>query len=94
MRRIGVRELRQNASQYIRLVKAGESVEVAEHGTPVAVLAPPPERRSAESDYERLVRQGRIRKGTQDRSAVRRVPPLPGSAPTQEILDQLRAERL
>ena len=42
MRRIGIRELRQNASQYIRLVKAGETIEITEHGVLVAVLRPLP----------------------------------------------------
>jgi prevent-host-death family protein len=36
-----VRELRQHASRYLDLVKAGETVEVTERGELVAVLAPP-----------------------------------------------------
>lgn len=38
--RIGVRELRQNASQYLRRVAAGESFIVTDRGTPVAQLVP------------------------------------------------------
>jgi prevent-host-death family protein len=38
---IGVRELRQNASQYLRRVAAGESFTVTDRGTPVAQLVPP-----------------------------------------------------
>src|ERR1700710_1834364 len=41
MERIGVRELRQHASRYLALVKAGETVEVTERGQLVALLAPP-----------------------------------------------------
>lgn len=37
---IGVRELRQNASQYLRRVCAGESFTVTDRGTPVAQLVP------------------------------------------------------
>ena len=37
---IGVRELRQNLSVYLKRVKAGESLEVKERGQPVAVLTP------------------------------------------------------
>jgi prevent-host-death family protein len=37
MARIGVRELRQNASRYLALVKAGETVEVTERGVLVAL---------------------------------------------------------
>jgi prevent-host-death family protein len=42
MRQIGVRELRQNASRYLRRVAAGESFTVTDRGTPVAQLVPPP----------------------------------------------------
>jgi prevent-host-death family protein len=37
---VGVRELRQNLSVYLRRVKKGESLEVRERGQRVAVLAP------------------------------------------------------
>ena len=37
---IGVRELRQNLSVYLRRVKAGETLEVKERGHRVAVLSP------------------------------------------------------
>lgn len=43
MSRIGIRELRQNLSVHLRRVKQGETLEVTEHGRPVAVLAPLPE---------------------------------------------------
>lgn len=42
MESIGVRELRQNASVYLRRVAAGESITVTDRGVPVAVLTPPP----------------------------------------------------
>ena len=38
--RVGVRELRQSASQVLDLVKAGTTVEITEHGVPVARLVP------------------------------------------------------
>jgi len=40
---VGVRELRQDASAILRRVKAGEVIEITEHGTPVAQLTPVPE---------------------------------------------------
>lgn len=40
MKRIGVRELRQNASEYLRLVRSGETIEVTERGAPIARLVP------------------------------------------------------
>lgn len=90
MRRIGVRELRQNASKYIRLVKEGETIEVAERGTPVALLSPLP--RTPESTYERLVREGKIRPGTQDWESVKPLPPKPGAPSLSDILRGMRDE--
>jgi prevent-host-death family protein len=54
---VGVRELRQNLSQYLRRVSAGERFEVTERNQPVAVLAPLPGRSSA---LERLMASGRV----------------------------------
>jgi len=53
---IGVRELRQNLSVYLRRVKAGETLEVKERGYRVAVLAPAGAKASA---LERLIAAGR-----------------------------------
>ncbi|MFI5045936.1 MAG: type II toxin-antitoxin system Phd/YefM family antitoxin [Acidimicrobiia bacterium] len=61
MERVGVRELRQNLSVYLQRVKDGESLEVTEHGHPVAVLAPRP---APESTYDLLVAAGRLRPGS------------------------------
>ncbi len=46
MESVGVRELRQRASDLIRRVEEGETIQVTDRGRPVAVLAPLP-RRSA-----------------------------------------------
>ncbi len=40
MERVGVRELRQNASALLRRVAAGESIVVTDRGRPVARLSP------------------------------------------------------
>lgn len=37
---VGIRELRQNLSKYLRLVKAGESLTVTERGRKVARVVP------------------------------------------------------
>jgi prevent-host-death family protein len=39
-RRLGVRQMRQNLSVYLRRVGSGETFEVTARGRPVAVLAP------------------------------------------------------
>lgn len=43
MASVGVRELRQRASELLRRVEAGETIEVTDRGRPVAVLAPLPD---------------------------------------------------
>src|SRR5437867_6153547 len=55
-RRVGVRELRQNLSVYLRRVAAGEVLQVTERGRPVAVLAPTLD---SSSGIGRLVAAGR-----------------------------------
>lgn len=46
MRRIGIRELRQQASRYLREVQTGETFEVTDRGRPVALLTPVPSGRA------------------------------------------------
>jgi len=85
--RIGVRELRQHASRYLDRVKAGESIEVTERGTPVALLVPTP----PEGVRERLIREGRLL----PRRGPRTLPePVASTRSTADTLDELRAERL
>lgn len=94
MERIGVRELRQNASRYLALVKAGETVEVTERGELVALLAPPGGARSAR---DRLVAAGRLIPATHPTGRLRspRTVPIAAGEPTnQQLLDDERAERL
>lgn len=62
MRRIGIRELRQNASEYLRLVKAGETLEITDRGSPVALLVPT----HAAASIEQLERSGRLAPATGD----------------------------
>ena len=43
MTTVGIRELRQRASDLLRLVAQGETVEITDRGRPVALLTPLPE---------------------------------------------------
>jgi prevent-host-death family protein len=87
---VGVRELRQNLSVYLRRVKAGESVEVKERGQRVAVLAPVGARASVLS---RLIAAGRATAPTKDLLALG--PPLGRrlSRRASQALARLRDER-
>jgi prevent-host-death family protein len=42
MSSVGIRELRQRASELLRRVEDGESIEITDRGRPVAVLGPLP----------------------------------------------------
>ena len=53
---VGVRELRQNLSVYLRRVQAGEALEVTDRGRPVAMLVP---LHRPSTRVERLVASGR-----------------------------------
>lgn len=87
--RVGVRELRQNLSVYLRRVKAGETLDVTERGRIVARLAPlSPE---TMTPLERLVAEGRAR------PAQTRVDDLPpplrlSGRPLSEVLREMRDE--
>jgi len=89
MKRIGVRELRQQASVWLRRVEEGESLEVTVHGRPVALLVP----HRSDSPLERLRAQGRLTPAKRDLLAVGTVPSSPPGEPTlSEILAAARAD--
>ena len=89
MLRIGVRELRQNASRYLARVKAGETVEVTERGVLVARLVP---LQSSESARDRLIAAGKLIPATGPRHfPVRRSVDGPS---TQAVLDEMREDRV
>ncbi len=89
MEQIGVRELRQQASHWLKRVAAGESFQVTEHGRPVAMLVPLPETEGLAA----LIAAGRVTPG---KGHLRDLgPPLPlrpGATPPSKILEALRAD--
>ncbi len=62
MKTIGLRELRQRASEYLRQVEAGRALEITTRGRPVALLIP----LRGTGHVERLVRRGRVMPPTGD----------------------------
>ena len=88
MKSVGVRELRQRASECLREVEAGRTLEVTARGRPVALLVPLREA----GHVERLVARGRIVPGAGDLLDLG--PPLPaarGVPPPSETLRRARA---
>lgn len=54
---VGVAELRQNLSKYLRKVERGERLVVTDRNRPVAELGPPP---ATGADLDRLIAAGRV----------------------------------
>jgi len=54
---VGIAELRQNLSRYLRRVERGERLIVTDRNRPVAEIGPPP---TTGSDLDRLVAEGRV----------------------------------
>jgi prevent-host-death family protein len=88
-RTVGIAELRQNLSRYLRRVENGERLLVTDRNRPVAELGPPP---SIGAALDRLIAEGRVAR------PVRRGLPAPlsmGGDPRalSRALDEIRGER-
>lgn len=85
---VGVRELRQRASELLRLVEQGETVQITDRGRPVAMLVPLP----SGSPLERLRAAGEVEEATGDIDDL--PPPLPsrGKELPSEVLARLRRD--
>lgn len=84
--RVGVRELRQNLSVYLRRIREGQRFEVTDRGLPVALLTP---LRPHLSPLERLIAEGRVKRPVGD---LLDLPPLEGPVSTV-LSDSLIADR-
>lgn len=87
---IGIRELRQHASRYVAMAKAGRRIPVTDRGVLVAYLVPADEPRST---FERMVAAGQVRPATGSLTDL--LPPLPrepGERPLSEVLQEMRDE--
>ena len=86
--RVGVRELRQNLSVYLARVKAGETLEVTEHGQPVAELGPRPTK--PRSIIDQMIADGRATPATFDHRLI--PPPILIPDPSGKTLTQILLE--
>ncbi|MHB2022141.1 MAG: type II toxin-antitoxin system Phd/YefM family antitoxin [Mycobacteriales bacterium] len=82
MTTVGVRELRQRASELLRRVEAGESIEVTDRGRPVALLTPLPEA----EPIERLRGAGELIEARADLAGLPDPMPLPTGAESPSVV--------
>jgi prevent-host-death family protein len=61
MNTVGLRELKNRLSTYVRQVRDGDSVAVTDRGEIVAELVPPRRNRNAAAGLAQLVRRGELR---------------------------------
>lgn len=87
---LGIRELRQHASKYLRFVRDGETIQVTDRGEPIAMITPsvrPPD------PLAQLRREGKIRGPERplDLDAVVPLPTKPGIPLPSEVVQSERA---
>ena len=87
MERVGVRELRRDASAILRRVAAGETVEITDRGRPVAVLL-----KTMPSGLARLEREGLLRRAETDLLDLVPVRLPPGAAAPSRLVDEGRSD--
>jgi len=89
--RVGIRQLRQNLSVYVRRVREeGRAYEVTERGEPVARLTPLEDRPM--SNIDRMIADGRITPAKRKWGDIPPpLPPLKGK-PLSQILQEMRDE--
>jgi prevent-host-death family protein len=88
MDRVGIRELRQNATAVLRRVAAGEVVEVTDRGRAVARIVPMHEA----SRLEQLQAEGRASGATGDLLDVKPIASTGGKPLLSKILADMRAD--
>jgi prevent-host-death family protein len=89
MTSVGVRELRQRASELLRLVEQGETIQITDRGRPVALLTPTPHG----SPLERMRTAGEIETATGDVNDLPEPLTLPAGAESpSRVLSRLRRD--
>jgi prevent-host-death family protein len=93
MRVVGIKQLRDRLSEYVRLAEAGEVVLVTDRDRPVARLTPATEadRKLAEHPFAELIRQGLVAPARTPPGTVR--PPRFPCMSLEQILQDLDEDR-
>ena len=97
MATVGIRELKNHLSKYVRQAEGGDVVVVTDRGRIVAELRPPAERRTdIHPGLLEMERRGQIRLASRpnDPSLYRRMPHIDlGGKTIQDLIDEIRGDR-
>jgi prevent-host-death family protein len=97
MRSVGLRELKNRLSEYVRAVRSGEAVLVTDRGEVVAELLPPgqgADARGASYGLAALARRGDLTLGSPNEPALyRKLPRLLKRRTAASLLDDERSTR-
>ena len=87
---VDVSELRQDASRYVEIAKAGRRVPVTEEGKVIAYLVPA---EASGTTFQRMVAAGQVQLAVGNLMDLLPPPPAPpGSRPLSEVLLEMRDE--
>ncbi len=96
MKRVSVSDLKNRLSEFLRLVKKGETIEILERNVPIARIEGVKARSRGTEDYiEDLTRRGILSRprGEPDLSFLDR-PPIPCDVDVAQIVSEDREERI
>ncbi|ORX14151.1 prevent-host-death protein [Mycobacterium xenopi] len=85
VKRVGVRELRQNASMLLRDVADGETIEITHHGHPIAQLIP-----ATNDAWSALIASKEVTPARTSPADILSRPPRNYNAPAQTPTDKAR----
>jgi prevent-host-death family protein len=89
MAAVGIRELRNRLSQYLKRVRAGERLVVTERGQPVAIISPP---LMTQADHRivAMLRDGFARWGGGKPKGTLRPPRISGPSVARAVIENRR----
>jgi len=97
MKSVGLRELKNRLSEYVRKVRSGEGVLVTDRGEVVAELIPPgqgSDERGVSSELVALARRGQLTLGASNNAELYpKLPPLLKRRQATELLNEERGAR-
>lgn len=93
MRAVGVKELRDHLSEYVRIAHGGEIVLVTDRDRVVAELSPPNAGRASSASDAVLAELVRLGIARPPMSRPTTAPPRMALAPTADLLAELAADR-